>query len=224
MDGGLDASWRADDDKSSATSSDDASSKFDTDSLPTYGTYSTQFLQTIVGFLVHNFPVDYEFDPSAPHLPSMPRLPPLPESRPTSRNPRLSQIRFGQVPEQSGTSRYVISLLSSIFLSLPFPILKALLEDYVLSSRLSRARIAQIAQSVVEEREIRRRKIWKIQMTHPNAFERDDALRHNLLWTERVERVEPSQQALGGFRLARSHQGIDTPASTLSNKSSERVG
>lgn len=217
VDGGLDASWRVED-ASEDSSSDDASSKFDTDFAPTYGSYSTHFLQTINGFLVHNFPADFELDTSVSQLYDMLRLPLMDEPRPTSRNPRLTQIRFGEVPvDTAGPSQFVISLLSSILLSLPFPVLKALLEDFVLCSRLGKNKVAQMMQSAVEEREIRRRKVLRHAGVH---LEKDDGLKQNVFW---YERVEPSSQHASGFRLVRARQDIDTPASTLSDKSAEQM-
>ncbi|KAH7045897.1 hypothetical protein B0J12DRAFT_144964 [Macrophomina phaseolina] len=207
VDGGLDSSWRVDD-TAEDSSSDDASSRFDTDLAPTYGSFSTQFLQTINGFLLHNFPEDFELDTCASQLHDIVRLPSVNEPRPTSRNPRLSQIRFGEVPvEAAGPSQAIVSILSSILLSLPFPVLKALLEDFVLCSRLGKTRVGQLMHSIVEEREARRRKVLK----DPRAqLEKDESVKQNLLW---CERVEPSQHA-SGFRLARSRQDIDTPASS----------
>ncbi|GME63358.1 hypothetical protein GTA08_BOTSDO05627 [Neofusicoccum parvum] len=215
LDGGLDSSWRVDDTPEDS-SSDDASSKFDTDFAPTYGPYSTHFLQTINGFLVHNFPNEFELDTSASQLYEIPRLPSVDEPRPTSRNPRLSQIRFGEVPvDPAGPSQFIIGLLSSIILSLPFPVLKALLEDFVLCSRLGKGKVAQMMHNAVEERESRRRKVVK----HASAqLEKDEGLQQNLVW---CERVEPWPQHASGFRLVRSRQDIDTPAS--SDKSPEQM-
>lgn len=215
IDGGLDASWRVED-TTEDSSSDDASSRFDTDLAPTYGSFSTYFLQTINGFLVHNFPEDFELDTSVSQLHDIVRLPSVDEPRPTSRNPRLSQIRFGEVPvDPAGPSQFIVSILSSILLSLPFPVLKALLEDFVLCSRLGKAKAGQLMHSVVEEREGRRRRVFK----NPRAqWEKDEGVKQNLIW---CERVEPSSQHPSGFRLARSRQDIDTPAS--SDKSPEQA-
>lgn len=215
IDGGLDASWRVED-TTEDSSSDDASSRFDTDLAPTYGSFSTHFLQTINGFLVHNFPEDFELDTSVSQLHDIVRLPSVDEPRPTSRNPRLSQIRFGEVPvDPTGPSQSIVSILSSILLSLPFPVLKALLEDFVLCSRLGKAKAGQLMHSVVEEREGRRRRVFK----NPRAqWEKDEGVKQNLIW---CERVEPSPQHPSGFRLARSRQDIDTPAS--SDKSPEQA-
>ncbi|OJD39779.1 uncharacterized protein BKCO1_2000110 [Diplodia corticola] len=202
LDGGLDASWRVDD-AAEDSSSDDASSKFDTDFAPSYGSYSTQFLQTINGFLVHNFPDDFELDTSASHLHELPRMPSTEDGRPVSRNPRLSQIRFGEVPVDSrGPSQHTTSILSSILLSLPFPVLKALLEDFALCSRLGKGRVGRLMQVVVAEREGRRRKM---------GGQADDGAKASTVW---CERVEPWPQHGCGQRLARSRQDIDTPASS----------
>ncbi|KAL1650253.1 hypothetical protein SLS58_001064 [Diplodia intermedia] len=208
LDGGLDASWRVDD-ALEDSSSDDASSKFDTDFAPSYGSYSTHFLQTINGFLLHNFPNDFELDTSASPLHDVPRMPSTEEARPVSRNPRLSQIRFGEVPvDSTGPSQHVISILSSILLSLPFPVLKALLEDFVLCSRLGKSRVGQLMRAVVAEREGRRRRM----RSQPRGqLESDEGMRASMVW---CERVEPWPQHASGHRLTRSRQDIDTPASS----------
>lgn len=204
LDGGLDASWRVDD-ALEDSSSDDASSRFDTDLVPSYGSYSTHFLQTINGFLVHNFPEDFELDTSAAPLHDIRRRPSMEEARPVSRNPRLSQIRFGEVPvDSTGPSQYVNSILSGILLSLPFPVLKALLEDFALCSRLGRGRVAQLMQAVVAEREAHRRKVR-------SQVEGDEGTKQSMVW---CERVEASAHHASGHRLGRSRQDIDTPTSS----------
>ncbi|KAK7526624.1 uncharacterized protein IWZ02DRAFT_444114 [Phyllosticta citriasiana] len=216
LDGGLDATWRVEDsleDRASPSSSDDAFSKFETDSTPTYGSFSTQFLHAINGFIVQNFPTDFELDTTAVHLHDLPRLP-WDDVRPASRDPRLSQIQFGQVPVDAtaGPTRHITTLLSGILLSLPFPVLRALVQDFALCSRLGQPRFSHIMQSAVDERESRRRKALS-----QVGGERSDATKQNLLWSERLE---SSLQHPSGLRLIRSRQGIDTPASTNSNKSS----
>ncbi|KAK8158382.1 hypothetical protein BC567DRAFT_212146 [Phyllosticta citribraziliensis] len=216
LDGGLDATWRVEDsqeDRASPSSSDDAFSRFETDSAPTYGSFSTQFLHAINGFIVQNFPTDFELDTTASHIHDLPRLP-WDDVRPASRDPRLSQIQFGQVPVDTtaGPARHITTLLSGILLSLPFPVLRALVQDFALCSRLGQPRLGHAMQAVVDERESRRRKALS-----QLGGERSDAAKQNLLWSERLE---PSPQHPSGLRLVRSRQGIDTPASTMSNRSS----
>ncbi|KAF2086792.1 hypothetical protein K490DRAFT_57689 [Saccharata proteae CBS 121410] len=218
MDGGLDSSWRTDDaseDRNSASSTgDDALSRSDSFASPSYGQYSTQFLQTIIGFIIHNFPKEFELDTSAPQLVDIPRLPIISNERPNSRNPRLSTIRFGEVPvESGGPSRYVLTLLSSVLVSLPFTVLKALLEDFGLCSRVGRDRLPQLMQSVIDERESRRTRALKHRNMYPVAGDAEDNLKHNLMW---IERVEQYQQHASGFRVARTRQGVETPGSTMS--------
>ncbi|KAK8249499.1 hypothetical protein IWZ00DRAFT_273097 [Phyllosticta capitalensis] len=216
LDGGLDATWRVEDvleDRASPSSSEDAFSKFETDSAPTYGSFSTQFLHAINGFIVQNFPLDFDLDTTASHIHDFPRLP-WEDVRPASRDPRLSQIQFGQVPVDaaSGPARHISTLLSGILLSLPFPVLRALVQDFALCSRLGQPKFSHVMQTVVDERESRRRKAL-----NQLGVENNDMTRQNLLW---VERLEPCPQQPSGLRLVRSRQGIDTPASTMSNRSS----
>ncbi|KAL9094561.1 MAG: hypothetical protein Q9165_003120 [Trypethelium subeluteriae] len=217
LDGGLGANWKTDDspeDRDSVTSSEDSSSRLEpSQSLPTYGIHATRLLQHIVEFLVSHFPQDFIFDATAAQLKENPRLPAVVESRPSTSNARLSKIQFGEVPVEDIALQSVraAATLSSILLSLPFPVLKVLLEHYVLGGRLGWPRVVHIMRVVIDERESRRGRVLRSRVVAA-----DDALARNARWEESVE---PSKLHQSGFRITRHRKGMDTPVSGTSSKS-----
>jgi len=218
LDGGLSSIWNVEDgseDRSSCSSSEDSFGKPDGAGSPTYDPYSTQLLHRVVGFTVHVFPSNFYLDSSAQQLASCPRLPAQTagcEARPSRSDPRLSQIRFGEVPvDDHQRPSAVTTTISSMLLSLPFALLKCILEHEILVARLGADTVASIMRSVVQEREVRRQKVLK---THPTtrADQSSDALLlQNLYWEEVAE---PAHQYRAGYRLARRRRGIDTPPSS----------
>lgn len=216
LDGGLGPNWRNDDsleDRDSVSSSDDSSSKPETlQSSLTYGFYGTRLLHSIVDFLVYHLPKDFIFDSNASQLKEIPRLPATDTSRPSTSDPRLSKIQFGEVPAEEITrSSRIATTLSAILISLPFPVLKSLLEHYALGGRLGWYKVAGLMKTVIDERESRRSRVLK-----NRSIGTDDALARNVRWEESVE---PTKQHHSGFRIARYRKGMDTPESDTSSKS-----
>ncbi|KAF2767564.1 hypothetical protein EJ03DRAFT_329040 [Teratosphaeria nubilosa] len=219
LDGGLGPTWNVDDaseDKISCSSSDDSSfGKPEIVGSPTYDPLATELLRRMIDFTIHVLPSNFYLDSSAPQLESCPRLPLVSQghaSKSSRSDPRLSQIRFGEVPaEDHQRPAPITTAISSMLLSLPFALLKCILEHDVLAGRLGSDTVASIMRQVIAEREQRRQKTLK---AHP-AGRTDDAaeavLLQNLYW---VEDVKPSQQHRAGFRLARKRRGIDTPPSS----------
>jgi hypothetical protein len=165
-------------------------------SLPTYGEYSGQFLQNIVDFLAYNFPKSFQFFSGAPQLLENPRLPTVLDSRPSISDPRLSRIQFGEMSaELSGRPDFVTTTLSSILVSIPFPVLKVLLEHSGVSSRVGWPKVAEIMHLVIRERESRRQNVLASKRV---AAGPDAALMENTKWWERVEE---SPQHGSGFVL-----------------------
>jgi hypothetical protein len=219
LEGGLSPIWSVEDgseDKISCSSSDDSSfSKPDSTNSPVYDPWATQLLHRMIDYTVNLLPSNFYLDSTAPQLDACPRLPSLPlghESRPSRSDPRLSQIRFGEVPaEDHQRPSFATTTISSMLLSLPFTLLKCILEHDILAVRLGADTVSSIMRQVVAERETRRQKALKAYPAGRGDGTSETQLVQNLYW---VEEVEPSQQHRAGFRLARRGRGIDTPTSS----------
>lgn len=203
----------------STCSSDDSLNKPEAGGSPTHDPYSSGLLHRVIEFIVQNFPSDFYLDPIAPQLAACPRLPAVMshESKPSRSDPRLVKIRFGEFEDEKRPSQ-LTTTMSSILLSLPFPLLKYLLEHPMLSNRLGPETVSSIMRQVVGEREVRRQRALKAR-TISNIEDRiERPLIQNLYWEEGVEQ---STLHKAGFRLARKRRGIDTPPS--SGAGSERA-
>lgn len=181
LDGGIGPFWR-----SEPTQHGDGNTAAGRSSLPTYGEDSVRLLHDILQFLIHNFPVDFTLDRTVSQSTDFPLLPTINDSRPPSHHPRLSQIRFGDVPIEDRPT-FVAITLSRILLSVPFPILKALLEHFILAERLGGARLSEVVRAVNEERESRRLTTSKKVRSSQPAKPVDTSLADNLDWRETVE-------------------------------------
>lgn len=225
LQGGLGATWPIDDsneEKTSTCSSDDAFIKPEVGGVPFYDPYASTILHRTVDYIVHNCPPEFYLDPAAPQLEHTQRLPVAPtghESKSSRSDPRLSKIRFGEAPASDHQRPDSITThISSILLSLPFPVLKFLLEHPVLPARIGPETVASITRQVINERETRRQKAHKAHATIPGISTAEGYLIQNLFWEEYVE---PSYHRRAGCRLARKRQGTVTPPS--SGNESERV-
>jgi hypothetical protein len=146
LEGGLGPAW----DKrprSSAMHSDNAYGH------PQHDPYSTDLLHRLIDFMVHTIPQNFYIDPAAPQLPESPRFPSYSETshgRQNSRHhPRLSQIRFGSITsEELQRPSAEATMISSILVSLPFPILQAVLEHPGLAHRLGPETAASVTRQV----------------------------------------------------------------------------
>ena len=217
LDGGLSQAWTVDDgseERVSTCSSDDSQSRPETGGSPTFEPYATYLLHRILDFVVHMLPPSFYLDASAPELASYSRLPSTlstHQSRPSRSDPRLSKIRFGEIPiEDHQRPSFVATTVSSMLLSLPFPLLKFVLEHFELTNRLGAETVSSIMRQVVGEREVRRQKALKLRPV-AHADDTTDVRIQNLYWEELVE---PSALHRAGFRLARRKRGIDTPPSS----------
>ncbi|KAJ9659919.1 hypothetical protein H2201_007179 [Coniosporium apollinis] len=174
---------------------------------PTYGDYGYQFLQDLVDFIALEFPQAFQLDTTAPQLSNVQRLPVAVESRPSISNPRLSRIRFGELPlEQPARPDFVTTTLSSILVSLPFPVLKVLLEHPGLNRRITWPNVISVMRQVVEERESRRSKALNARVAPSHKTDMDQAIYENLHWEERVESA-PAHAS--GFKIARAWTGAE---------------
>jgi hypothetical protein len=227
LDGGISPMWTLDDgseERNSTTSSDDSHTRPDSSSsTPTYDPFATPLLQSIFQFVSNNFPLDFYPDISAPQLNICPRLPPLPPQQPKqhkknepsrSADPRLSQIRFGELPsEEANAPRQspVTTAISSLLFSLPFALLKFLLEHPVLAERVGPETVGSIMRQITVERESRRLRCLNARSTAAGARQGEPDEVSNLYWEESVE---VTGQGRLGLRLCRRRKGVETPTSS----------
>ncbi|KAL8791626.1 MAG: hypothetical protein Q9195_005775 [Heterodermia aff. obscurata] len=140
--------------------------------------------------IVDQHPEDWRIDTSAPSLSSLDRLP---EAREKPRNitkPQLSRIRFGDLspsePEETHKPTEQETQLSSIMISLPYPLVERILSD--LQDRLTFGNI----QSLVDERE-RRRQLAVLENPACTTITSSQDPHDPLSWEEYVETVTNSE-------------------------------
>jgi hypothetical protein len=168
---------------------------------PMFGEYAGRFLQFILNWLATNITSDFEFIANAPQLVDSPRLPGTLENRPSMANPRLSRIRFGDLPSEE--SSHSSTLLSSIMLSVPLGPLRYLLLHPVFQSRPHHI---ELVRAVIKERENRRIKALESKRHLPGATA--DMLKA-MYWKESV--VSGTGYHSQGFTLGREwlNEGYD---------------
>lgn len=225
LDGGISQMWPIDDgeEQNSTCSSDDSMNKPETGGAPRYGHYASGLLQRVIEFAVQNMPPNFYIDSAAPPSLAVPRLPAIPlkhESKSSKSDPRLSKIKFGEMSAEAENHQRpspTATAISSILLSLPFPLLRYLLEHFLLTERLGAETVASIMRQIIGEREARRAKAFNAHAPTYDGNGHDGPLAQNLYWQESVEF---SDQSRAGFRLARKRVGLGTPPS--SGNESER--
>ena len=155
----------------------------------TYAPHNNTVFQAVASFIGSNFPRNFNLDTKAfsggflGGLPFIYQQANDPSSRRVASNPHLACLRFGDFPSQPSPD---VTLLSKIFLSVPLPILRHLLEHF---GKLG------LARSIIAEREHRRRLIiQRRQITSPL-----------LNWEEKVEGIEPE------IRIVRRWVQIEEP-------------
>ncbi|THY11900.1 hypothetical protein D6D01_08769 [Aureobasidium pullulans] len=137
-----------------------------------YGPYADQIVWQALCLIVSNIFPDFVLDTSAPEFVSLPRLPATPnststsQSRPDSRSSSafatsdaqrpMSSIRFGSATPSNSDTSSPNYILSSALLSLPFELLKMVLEHDMLVANLGIETLLSIASEIVRERERRR--------------------------------------------------------------------
>lgn len=227
LEGGISPKWTLDDgseDRGSVTSSDDSHTRPDAStSTPAYEPFATPLLQSIFQFVSNSFPLDFYPDTSASQLKICPRLPPLPPKQPQqhkknelsrSADPRLSQIRFGELPSEGANAPRpspVTTTISSLLFSLPFALLKFLLEHPVLAERVGLETVGSIMRQTILERESRRLRCLNSKSTAAGVAQGEPDEVSNLYWEESVEATGQSRL---GLRLCRRRKGVETPASS----------
>lgn len=210
LEGGLGASWSEGvEEPTSVASVDESASPA---SAPAYGVYSDRMLHAVISFIIANFPADFDFAAGVPQLPEAPRLPIAAEPRHARSGSRLSQIRFGEMTVEERGPEY--SILSGVLVSLPFAILKHVLEHASLVARLGAARVAEVMSMTVEEREQRRLRVAAQSSASSAAPESamDERLWNSVRWTELVEAVPMAGPESCGLQLRR--RCTTTPAAS----------
>jgi hypothetical protein len=197
--------------------------------FPKYDPYSTDLLHRLIDFMVHTIPQNFYIDPAAPQLPESPRFPSYSEAshgRHNSRHhPRLSQIRFGSITsEELQRPSAEATMISSILISLPFPVLQGVLEHVGLAHRLGPETAASVTRQVslqsgpksnicksnictnkhqvVNEREKRRQRAYDAHVSRTNGDSTPVLGTSNLFWEESVVR---SDSHLSGCRLEQKY-------------------
>lgn len=108
-------------------------------------------LSTCLNYIASEFPISWDFNPSVCPLADVDRLPTIAKHQVPSNKLRLENIQFGDCPpEIPSLSKPRDSLLSSILLSLPFIMLKYVLEQVAEPTK------SRIIKPIVAERERRR--------------------------------------------------------------------
>lgn len=217
LEGGLGQIWPIDDgseERTSTCSSDDSFSRPEAGGSPMYDPHSSALLGRALEYTAHNLPVNFYLNSAAPQSLICQRLSERPhhQSNSSRSDPRLSKIRFGDMSsEDPSRPSPTTTTISSVLLSLPFPLLKYLLEHPVLTHRLGADTVSSIMRQVVQERETRRQKSLKAHTAARLGNSVDGQNVQNLYWEESVE---ASHHHRAGFRLARRRRGIDTPPSS----------
>lgn len=216
LDGGLSISWHQRDgpveDKDSTSSHDGSQSKLDSPmNAPTYGFDGERLLQRILQFIASNWPTDFKLVATSRQLSELPRLPAIADTTHARSKSHLARIRFGDMTiEEEAVPDPATITFSSVLVSLPFPVLKHILEDEMSGNKLGWQAMAELTRAVVTEREQRRERAAQ----HKDRVEVSSALEerlwHNVRW---IEAVEESQEHPSGLRLVRHRLGAETPAS-----------
>ncbi|TKA69750.1 hypothetical protein B0A49_06710 [Cryomyces minteri] len=198
-------------------------------SFPPYNTHMDSslwmpnLLHEVVSFIVRNTPTNFALDRTAPPLKGFPRLPFMTGTRPSYSHPGLRQVKFGDLPLPLPNARtnagYSQDVLSSMFLSFPFALLKRTFEHNDMRERFGRDDLGRLIHTVVEERSRRRLAV----LQNPHAVQNYESWKSvysdktpsgstvpnfdELNWQERVER---SGQPGPEWRLWRYWQGVRT--------------
>ena len=165
----------------------------------TYWPRANDLLLQCLDFILSEFPPLWELDVMARPLADVDRLPVTAGSRSPLAKSRLSLIRFGDHP-----SEWAIKLsdrnvtLSSILLSLPFVLLKYILDRQDESIR------ARILEPIIGERERRRRQASKCELVTGSQRQRGANDWTQVVWEEFVELEEGSR-----LNLRRKWAGFD---------------
>ncbi|KAL9090078.1 MAG: hypothetical protein Q9159_002143 [Coniocarpon cinnabarinum] len=179
IDGGVGPSWLPQDGPSEASDSSLSSSeesrpeKMSPRVFATYGVYSDAILRDIFSCLIGYVRSQFTFDTKAPQFQECPRLPPALERHRTRSSSRLTLIRFGEMQAEDEGSFDSTRL--------------ALSKHGMLCDKMGSKFVAELMQSVIKERETRRRSALERSVSQQPASTNDDQLWANLRFAEGVE-------------------------------------
>jgi hypothetical protein len=149
----------------------------------TYQSVRALLLSVVFDFLASEIPPEFKLYTSAVEPPNASRQPNIVEAKGPKHNPRLSKIRFGDVPaEEDAKPDFVTQAISSVLINLPFPYLERLFTHPGLRKRLG-WKVEDMMRAVVNEREQRRIKVLQ-STSNPTS---PTMLPDNLCWEERVD-------------------------------------
>ncbi|KAH0542819.1 hypothetical protein FGG08_002773 [Glutinoglossum americanum] len=176
----------------------------------TYAPHADGLLQQALDFIVQEYPANFVLDSGAPQFSYHPRLPMEVNVKPPT-NPRLSSMKFGDNPTEDDIKLINLSttVLSSTLLSLPFPLLKHILESTKLGTLdgwASATLRQKLARDVVDERERRRREIRGRANISKEERSTNSKAWENICWEESVV-IEYSGQG-SGVELRRRWKGL----------------
>lgn len=164
--------------------------------------FTAALLNYAIDFMAYTFPVDFKLYTIAPELQDAPRLPMLLDARPSTHNPRLSKIRFGDAPPKDDLQpSHASRVLSSILLSLPLPLVDRLFNHRATANQVGWTGVVRIMREVIIEREKRRQKVIGGELTPAQDGTIPGALLSNMYVEERIEQVEESPLHPSGHQL-----------------------
>ncbi|KAL3424427.1 hypothetical protein PVAG01_03708 [Phlyctema vagabunda] len=157
LEGGLDSQWTLDVNKAP-----------DGRCPSKYGPSVNLLIHTAMNFIITSFPPDFDLDTTVGDLFGVPRLPTVPAEHSSTQTSRLSFIKFGDHPTTEDNTRSTSDnstniILSRVLLSLPFQLLKYVLESQHLGNVNAWATTAlrqKVMHTVIEEREKRRQRVY----------------------------------------------------------------
>ncbi|TQS38353.1 hypothetical protein Golomagni_01142 [Golovinomyces magnicellulatus] len=156
----------------------------------TYGPCVNMIIVKVIEFVCHNFPANFQLNTTVSEAAFDLRLPKIPDQKLSSKNYRLSQIKFGdhitEGSKQFGIQQSPTVILSRILISLPWELLRSIFESSRLADKLRSPILRhQTLSCVVLEREKRRKKVFE---SHVPNSERIKNQRWGVVgWKEEVK-------------------------------------
>lgn len=161
-----------------------------------YSPSANDFLRHCLDFVVSEFPLSWELDTTAKPLAEIDRLPANEASRSPRTKSRLSLIQFGDHPSEKERQCDADIALSSLLLSVSFPLLLYILNRFDETLR------TRIINPIVDERERRRHKALKLESLSCGQGQMSGEELAQLGWEEYVDSKTP------GLSLQRKWVGI----------------
>lgn len=163
------------------------------------------FLLEVLGFMILHLPGHFSFVRTPAQALDPQRLPIASVARPQIPDPRVSRLTFGELSFGEGPAADPISSkFSSILISLPFAVLKQLLEDPRLVSQISAPKVAELANTVIEERE---KTMTKAANAKQVTSSRKQHLEDDSEWKESVETFENGTGS--GLYITRTRKNVE---------------